>query len=136
MKTYITHMAMSNNQAQSEQSSQDLLIDSNHPIEIQNEINGGYFGCNAGFASGTWRHGAEKNYNKTLLHLIKVLSSIDSTLPGSDYWGHKGIHVNYWLHQGKEVVPRCSNSLHFGHLDTFLSFLNNNNIIVDFTQND
>ena len=93
----------------------------NSPIEIQNEISGGYIGFSGGFASGTWMYGGDENYIITLRHLCTVLKSIPET--ESDYWGHKGFFVNNWMHHGVALE-----SNRFDTLESFLKFLTSHNI--------
>ena len=94
------------------------------PIEIQNEISGGYIGKSAGFTSGTWMYGGDVNYNRSLQHLCTVLKSIPKT--ESNYWNHEGFFVNKWMHRGVVLEAR-----RFDSLDSFLKFLTSNNIPTD-----
>ena len=93
------------------------------PITTQNEITGSYLGCNRGFSSGRWVPGDDQDYARALKHLITVLENIPET--GSSTWGHKGVRVEKWVHDGITFAPQ-----QFETLENFQDFLTQNNITI------
>jgi len=100
------------------------------PIEIQNEISGGYCASLGGFCSGPWNEVPKESYGRVLNHSIRVLECITLTTPRSDCWGHQGISVNRWMHHGIELI---SSSITFTDSESFRSFLKEHDIEITTT---